>query len=411
MSVVNIERSQGLSALRLISAVDGLAGASLLAQVRAMVVERQPGAAPFSTDTTARAMLSVRQSQLRARARELLNELQPSALGSITDMQQFVLLLLEIQKEAHGSDEAVEALLGALTEQARGFEQRSAALAARATAAATQAAEEQAELDKLIDAEVSRIDGAEDGDDDGELAQARAQIAKTSEAMSAAVQATVDSSRKVGGGIGRIVTWVSSLFSFQPGDTPRKPAKDDDGEEDADDGAEKVKAGDKDSGKAGKDSDMAGGKDGGKARPDKPGRPRITPERPTADFPVETIGEIGDDTAAVFDARTKLNSLVIQQRNLYLQLYRAEAGLAVMQVVGQQGSDLVAALQGLGSRAEALRAEWERLAAECEQAKGSGLSFDDSWARQPARLEALLMSFMSSPASMPRLTHIDSPTA
>lgn len=404
MSVVNIERSQGLSALRLISAVDGLAGASLLAQVRAMVVERQPGAAPFSTDTTARAMLSVHQSQLRARATELLNELHPAALAKITDMQQFVLLLLEIQKEAQGSDEAVEALMGALTEQARGFEQRSAALAARATAAATQAAEEQAELDKLIDAEVSRIDGAEDGDGDGELAQVRAQIAKTSEAMSAAVQATVDSSRKVGGGIGRIVTWVSSLFSFQPGDTPSKPAKDDDGDDGDDDGAEKVKASDK-------DSEKDSGKAGGKARPDKPGRPRITPERPTADFPVETIGEIGDDTAAVFDARTKLNSLVIQQRNLYVQLYRAEAGLAVMQVVGQQGSDLVAALQGLGSRAEALRAEWERLAAECEQAKGAGLSFDDSWAHQLARIDALVRASTSGSASMPRLTHIDSPIA
>jgi hypothetical protein len=202
---------------------------------------------------------------------------------------------------------------------------------------------------------------------------------------------------------------VSSLFSFQPGDTPKRPAKDDDdGEQDADDGAEKVKAAGKDSGK---DSGKAGGKDGGKAKTDKPGRPRITPERPTEDFPVETIGEIGDDTAAVFDARTKLNSLVILQRNLYVQFYRAEAGLAVMQVVGQQGSDLVAALRGLGSRAESVRAEWERLAEECEQAKGSGLSFDDSWARQLARIDALLRSFTSSPASMPRLTHIDSLTA
>jgi len=405
MSVVNIERSQGLSALKLISGVEGLAGASLLAQARAMVVERQPGAAPFSTDTTARAMLSVRQSQLRARARELLNDLQPAVISDITGMQSFVQLLLEMQKEAsQGDEEVVEALLAALVEQAREREQRSATLAAKATEAATQAAEEQTELDGVIDAEVRRIDGSDEGSEDGELAQVRAQIAKASEDMSAAVQATVDSSRKIGDGVRRLVTWVSSLFSFQQGDTPRKPAKDDDDEDEATEGGEQATGSGKDKGKSeGKDKDKS------KATPAKPGKPRITPERPTEDFPVETIGEIGDDTAAVFDARTKLNNLVIQQRSLYVQLYRAEAGLAVMQVVSQQGADLVAALRALGSSADAVRAEWQRLATECEQAQGTRLPFDDSWTRLAARIDTLVKSFTTAPTSMPRLSDIDAP--
>jgi hypothetical protein len=410
MSVVNIERSQGLSALKLISAVEGLAGASLLAQARAMVVERQPGAAPFSTDRTSQAMLSVRQAQLRARARQLLDELLPVVFSDVTGMQSFALLLQTAQEEARrGGEDVAEALLDALITSARECEQGSATLAAKATAAATQAAEEQAELDNVITAEVHRLDGTEEGDDEGELAQVRAQIAKTSEDMSAAVQATVDSSRKVGAGVRRIVTWVSSLFSFQSGDTPRKPEKDDDGtdgEEASDGGGEQA---------TGKVTDKVTskdkGKDKGKDEATDGGKPRIKPERPTQDFPVETIGEIGDDTAATFDARTKLNSLVVQQRVLYFKLYRAEAGLALMQVVGQQGSDLVAALRTVGSSADAVRAEWERLATECEQAKGNGLPFDDSWTRLVARTEALLKPFVSSAGAMPRLTDIDSPTA
>jgi len=276
VNISNIPSNTGISALPLIIAVEDLAGAAYVGQVRSLVVQRQTDLSRFVADTVLSTELQASQADLRQHVTHYLDRLIPETIRVVTTLENCTAIVLSVRKEfSSGLDrDTVQEVRGALLsafEEALASATETGRLVDRELQAVRPSVGAMA---RVIDEHVKQLLDEERG----QFAVLETDIAAVSKNMTDAVEQTVKSGRKIGVQVKKIVTWIFSLFGAG-GDDSEKPK-------------EKEKP--------------EGEGDGDKT--EKPGKPnRHTLKKPDEPFPGETIGEISDETSAVLAAGSDLN--------------------------------------------------------------------------------------------------------
>ena len=88
MNISNIPSNTGISALPLIIAVEDLAGAAYVGQVRSLVVQRQTDLSRFVADTVLSTELQASQADLRQHVTHYLDRLIPETIRVVTTLEK-----------------------------------------------------------------------------------------------------------------------------------------------------------------------------------------------------------------------------------------------------------------------------------------------------------------------------------
>jgi hypothetical protein len=377
VNISNIPSNTGISALPLIIAVEDLAGAAYVGQVRSLVVQRQTDLSRFVADTVLSTELQASQADLRQHVTHYLDRLIPETIRVVTTLENCTAIVLSVRKEfSSGLDrDTVQEVRGALLsafEEALASATETGRLVDRELQAVRPSVGAMA---RVIDEHVKQLLDEERG----QFAVLETDIAAVSKNMTDAVEQTVKSGRKIGVQVKKIVTWIFSLFGAG-GDDSEKPK-------------EKEKP--------------EGEGDGDKT--EKPGKPnRHTLKKPDEPFPGETIGEISDETSAVLAAGSDLNRHAARLQTLYCELCTLRATLGVAVLIKQQGLDYLNAVTQLRATTAGVAEAWRTLVKASDELGTPGApGFDASWEQLGRRINWIKDSFTGGAAAIPQLGRVE----
>ncbi|WP_144404056.1 hypothetical protein [Caballeronia cordobensis] len=378
-----IPGSAGMSALPLIVAVEDLAGAAYLGQMRALVVQRQAALGRFFADPAASAQIEAAQADLRRHVTHYLDRLIPESIGMVTTFEHAKTLVVSVRQElgARLDDDASKEVRAALItefDKALSDADEARRLVSRELQSVTGTV---GTLTRIIDEYGRQLQESERG----RLAVLETDIAAASKGMTDAVEQTVKSGRKIGAQVKKLVTWIMSLFgaSGDADDTPKD--KQDDGDKD-------------------KDKDKP---EGEKNKSEKKSR-RPTLKDPGEPFPGETIGEISDETSTALASTSDLNRHAAKLEKLYVELYTLHAALGAAVLIKQQGIDYLNAVRQLDESAADVSAAWKTLAGACREAGSlAAQTFDASWEQLERRIGWIRDSLTGGSAGIPQLARKD----
>ncbi len=377
----------------LAAGIEDLAGRAIAAQAHALVLQRQVDADPDGERERAVTGLRHHQQQLRRQADYYLDGLLPEVIRGVGNVRALHGLVDAMQGAgATDAGEQVE-LVSAVIDEMDAYRGHAAELLASVSAEAARVDTVVASVTCTADARIRALD-----DEDGGIARTRKAIEERRLAIGKHVEAIVDSAHDIGKGVKRLVTGVLTVLGL--GSDEKSPD------------ATGV-------GKPGPVGTSDGTPPGPPAR--KPAdRTDVAPEKtvPVKPFPIESVSAIEGDVGQHVDAVVQLQRDLDARSELYQQLFRQEAVLALTIAIGDQASAYATALGRLKSAAENMDACWRDLIATSEallsqlEAIAAGEAgaaprldkvFDASWKRLGHRVEAIRAALAGERNAIPRV--------
>jgi hypothetical protein len=323
--VSHAQSGSALDPLSLTTDLSTLESAALVAQGRALVVERQQDAGAYIADPVLAVRTRDSQEELRTDVEFYLNRLLPDTIARMADADAAANLLAALgTASADAQDAAPPTLIGATVTQFEGYRKNASSLSARLNKAATQVADRGAALEALLKQQIDALEGP-----DGEIQKTRDEITQTRAAISKDLSDVVAGANNVGKGVTTFITdkvkFVTGIFSSFGGGSESGGGTDDGGE-------------------------TTGGKDG------KP-------------FDVEeldlekTSGQGTDDTSAgaveVGQAVASYHEHYDQLAELYHTLAQQKTELAVAAAISDQADGFARSLNDVAAAAAVLAETWQ----------------------------------------------------
>lgn len=303
-----------------------LESAALLAQARALVLERQEDAGAYISDPVLAVHTLDGQQELRGDVEYYLNRLMPDAIARLTDATGAANLLAALDTASAAADgSTLPGLLDAALTRFEDCRRGAAGLAANLDQAATTVSGRKDALQALLQQQIEALQGP-----DGQIQQTRDAIAQTRKALSDDLDNVVVGANEIGKGVTTFLTdkikLVTGIFSTFGGQ-----AKPD----------------------AGGEGD--GGGSGGQDAPKKFEAEDIDLEQ-TSD---EGSGEASKGSTQVGQAVASFHTHNRELADLYRALAEQKAELAVAALVEDQADAFCRALQNTAGAAAAVAATWQ----------------------------------------------------
>ena len=329
------QSGSALDPLSLTTDLSTLESAALVAQARALVVERQQDAGAYIADPVLAVRTRDSQEELRTDVELYLNRLLPDTIGRMADADAAANLLAALgTASADAQDASLPTLIGAAVAQFETYRKNASALSARLTKTATDVTDRGAALEALLKQQIEALEGP-----DGELQKTRDEITQTRAAISKDLSDVVAGANNVGKGVTTFITdkvkFVTGIFSSFGG------------------GSESGGG----SGGSGGDGDSGGGDStGGTGKDAKP-------------FNVEeldlekTSGQGTDDTSAgaveVGQAVASYHEHNDQLAELYHTLARQKTELAVAAAISDQADGFARSVNDVATAAATVAETWQ----------------------------------------------------
>lgn len=174
------QSGSALDPLSLTTDLSTLESAALVAQGRALVVERQQDAGAYIADPVLAVRTRDSQEELRTDVELYLNRLLPDTIARMADADAAANLLAALgTASADAQDTALPTLIGATVTQVETYRKNASGLSARLNKTATQVADRGAALETLLKKQIDALEGP-----DGELQKTRDAITATRTALS-----------------------------------------------------------------------------------------------------------------------------------------------------------------------------------------------------------------------------------
>lgn len=207
------QSGSALDPLSLTTDLSTLESAALVAQARALVVERQQDAGAYIADPALAVRTRDSQEELRTDVELYLNRLLPDTIARMADADAAANLLAALgTAAADAQDAALPALITATLTQFEAYRKNAAALSARLNKAATQVGDRGAALEALLKQQIDALEGP-----DGEIQKTRDEITLTRAAISKDLSDVVAGANNVGKGVTTFITdkvkFVTGIFS------------------------------------------------------------------------------------------------------------------------------------------------------------------------------------------------------
>lgn len=323
------QSGSALDPLSLTTDLSTLESAALVAQARALVVERQQDAGAYITDPALAVHTRDSQEELRTDVELYLNRLLPDTIARMADGDAAANLLAALgTASADAQETALPGLVDATVAQFETYRKNAAGLSARLNKAATSVTDRGTALETLLKQQIDALDGP-----DGEIQKTRDEITQTRAAISQDLSDVVSGSNNVGKGVTTFITdkvkFVTGIFSSFGG------------------GSESDGGGSEDGG------DSTGGKD------KKPGKP-FNAEDLDVD---KTSGQGTDDTSAgaveVGKAIANFHEHNDKLAELYHSLAQQKVELAVAATISDQADGFARSLNDLAAAAATVAQTWQ----------------------------------------------------
>ena len=322
------QSGSALDPLSLTTDLSTLESAALVAQARALVVERQQDAGAYITDPVLAVHTRDSQEELRTDVELYLNRLLPDTIARMADGDAAANLLAALgTASADAQETALPGLVNATVAQFETYRKNAAGLSARLNKAATSVTDRGTALETLLKQQIDALDGP-----DGEIQKTRDEITQTRAAISQDLSDVVSGSNNVGKGVTTFITdkvkFVTGIFSSFGG---------------------------------GSESDGGGGDDGGDTggKDKKDGKP-FNAEDLDVD---KTTGQGTDDTSAgaveVGKAVANFHEHNDKLAELYHTLAQRKVELAVAATISDQADGLARSLNDVAAAAATVAATWQ----------------------------------------------------